>query len=314
MTVPYPGVYGVPPQQPYAPPPQQYPPQQYAPQYPPQQGYVPQPAPVQQPLAQGTLDEFYNQPSAGGGAALKFEQIGTRYVGIVSRPIGNGDIQQQTDVHGRPQTFKDGRPKFVMKVPLQMQPTQQYPDGLAQWYVKGQARDELVRAMAEAGAPEGPPEAGAVVDVTFVSQRPSGAGMNPAKQFQVHYQRPNGAASAAPQQAPQAVQQVPAVQQPAPPANYAQAPAQQQLPPQQYQQPVAVAYAQQPPGTPYDFSQHQQAAQAPVNQVPAAVQPAAPQQQVVQPAVPQAPDGLSPDQQVLLQRLTGQPAQAPAQG
>jgi hypothetical protein len=305
VTVPYPGVYGVPPQQPNAPPPQQYPPQQYAPQYPPQQGYVPQPAPVQQPLAQGTLDEFYNQPSAGGGAALKFEQIGTRYVGIVSRPIGNGDIQQQTDVHGRPQTFKDGRPKFVMKVPLQMQPTPQYPDGLAQWYVKGQARDELVRAMAEAGAPEGPPEAGAIVDVTFVSQRPAGAGMNPAKQFQVHYQRPNGAAPAAPQQAAQA----PVAQQPAPPTNYAQAPVQQQLPPQQYQQPPAQ-YAEHaaPQGYAPQPAYAQQAAPQVVQQpVPQSAPPVAPTPGT---AVPQPPADLSPEQQQLLARLTGQQAQA----
>jgi len=68
-----------------------------------------------------------------------------------------------------------------MKVPLQMQPSQAYPDGLATWFVKGQARDELVRAMAEAGAPAGPPEAGAIIDITFVAER-AVPGMNPAKQ------------------------------------------------------------------------------------------------------------------------------------
>lgn len=194
-----------------------YPPQGYAPQapaqpqypaYPPQQpqqqyaGYPPAPpqgyapAPPPQPLATGTIDDFYNQPSSGGGAALKFPAIGTRYVGIVTRPIGSGDVIQQTNTQGVPQFYKDGRPKFVMKVPLQMQPTAEHPDGLAQWYVKGAARDELVRAMAEAHAPEGPPEAGAVLDITFSSTRSAGVGMNDAKLFTVRYTRPQGAAPA----------------------------------------------------------------------------------------------------------------------
>jgi len=156
-----------PPQQ-FAPPQPQYAPQQFAPGYPPAQM-----APPQQPLAQGSIDDFYSQPSTGGGKSLSFPngQFGTRYIGIVTRPITSGDIQQQTNTQGVPQTFKDGRPKFVMKVPLQMQPSQTHPDGLAQWYVKGQARDELVRAMTEAGAPAGPPEAGAIIDVTYVSDR-----------------------------------------------------------------------------------------------------------------------------------------------
>lgn len=226
------------PPQPYAP--QPYPPQQpgYPPQFPaPQQfgqfapGYPPAPAalPPQQ-LAQGSIDDFYNQPSTGGGKSLSFPagQFGTRYVGVVARAITSGDIQQQTNTKGVPQTFKDGRPKFEMKVPLQLQPSQTYPDGLAQWYVKGQARDELVRAMAEANAPAGPPEAGAVIDITYVADRAAGAGMNPAKQFHVVYTRPTGETSSPAPAAPQ-----PAAQ----PVQYAQPP----------QAPVAQQYAPQPP-------------------------------------------------------------------
>jgi len=300
------------PQYPNYPPPQapQYP--QYPAQQPYPQQYAPPPQAPAQPLAAGNLDDFYNQPSAGGGAALKFEQIGTRYVGIVTRPIGNGDIQQQTDVHQRPQFFKDGRPKFVMKVPLQMQPSQLYPDGLAQWYVKGAARDELVRAMAEAGAPEGAPEQGAIIDVTFTSQRPSGAGMNPAKLFQVRYTRPQGSqaapAPAAPpvatSPAPGQVTSPPAPPvQPAPPANYPPAPAQQQQyapapDPQQYQQPAAPAPQQQ-----YAPAPQQQVAQPPQAAPVPPAQPNGP--------TPQPPSDLSPEQQALLAQLTG--AQAPAQ-
>lgn len=253
-------------QQPQAP--AQYPPQQFAPGYP-----APTPAAPAVQLAQGSIDDFYNQPSAGGGAALKFEAIGQTYTGIVTRPITSADIQQQTDTLGRPQTFRDGRPKFVMKVPLQLQPTPDRPDGLAQWYVKGQARDELVRAMAEAGAPAGAPEPGAIIQVTYVSQRASGPGMNPAKQFHVVYTRPDGQTSSP----------APAVQAPV------------------AQQPTAFAQAAAP-----DLAalQAQQAAQLAAAQ--AAQAAAVPQQAPAQPASPAAPTGMSPEQQELLARLTGQ--------
>jgi hypothetical protein len=231
-------------------PPQPYgPPQGYtqAPGYPaPPQPYGP---PQQQPaqLASGSLDAFYQQPSSGGGAALRFE-VGTRYIGVVTRPITNADIQQQTQPGTNlPAFFKDGRPKFVMKVPLQLQPTPERPDGLGQWYVSGSARDELVRAMADAGAPAGPPQAGAIIDITCTGTRPAGVGMNPAKVYQVHYRRPD-------------------VEPPSPQAPVQQAPVQQ----------------------------------APVQQ--AAVQAQAP----AQPAANLA--SLSPEQQALLARLTGQTA------
>lgn len=245
----------------------------YAPQAPayPQQPYA-APQPVQQPLAQGTIDDFYNQPSSGGGPSLKFEQVGTRYIGVVARPLGPGDVQQQTDTMGRALFFKDGRPKFVMKVPLQLvQPHPAYPEGTAQWYVKGAAKDELARAMAAAGCPADvkAPEPGATIDVTFVSTRQSGAGMNPAKVFQVVYTRPNGAQGQAATEAPSPV----AVAQPVP-----------QVP----QQPVQPAPVQQ--------------------YAPQAPQPAA----QVAPQQGQGlavPEGLTPEQQALFAQLAGQQAQ-----
>lgn len=290
---PYPQQYPPQPQQAYPPAPQQpyapqFPqaPQQAYPPAPPQQQYQPQgypvpahqPAPQGPPPAQGTLDDFYNQPSSGGGPSLKFEQLGTRYIGIVARPLGQGDVQQQTDTQGRPLTFRDGRPKWVMKVPLQMQPSEQYPDGIAQWYVKGAARDELSRAMAEAGAPAGAPEAGAVLDITFVSTRPSGQGMNPAKVFQVRYSRPQGSESAPPAQQPE------------------QSQVQQQIPAQPQQQ----------------YAQPEQQAPAPQAQIPPVAQPPAqqPQGQPAQQSVPQPPPGLSAEQQALLAQLGGAQQQA----
>lgn len=336
MTYPQPGVPQMPQQPQYPGVPQQYgapqgyPPAPAAPQYPqapqgypqqpgypqaPQQYGPPQGYPQQPPapeLAAGTLDAFWAQPSSGGGAALKFDQPGTTHVGVVARAITNGDIQQQTVVGSNaPAFFKDGRPKFVMKVPLQVA-TGTNPDGLAQWFCAGQARDELVRAMAAAGAPEGPPEAGAVIAITFTSTRAAGAGMNPAKVYQVHYFRPEdptglqyaaqcgvptaiaqGAPAAQPQPAPAPVQQAPAATLPPqgpPVVQYAPpAPPVQQVPqaPQQMPQPPAQA-APQPP--------------APAPQAPAAPAMPAP------PAVPGAGalPAMSPEQQALLASLTGQ--------
>lgn len=285
-----------------------------APQYPPQQPYAPayqqmppgypqpQMAPPVQPLAQGSIADFYNQPSAGGGKSLSFGKVGTSYVGTITRAVGPGDIQQQTDTQGRPQTFRDGRPKFVMKVPLQLvQNTQDHPDGLATWYIKGQARDELVRAMAAAGAPEGPPEAGAMVQITYVSDRAAGPGMNPAKQFAIQYVRPNGAAPV-PAPAP-AVAQQPAPVQPAPVVQ--QMPV-QQMPVQQFAPPMPVpappvqqqlpAQMVTPPPTPQPV--------APVAQQMPQAPAAAPQQLAM-------PDGLDPAAQELFKRLTSQ-QQTPA--
>lgn len=208
------------PQQPPA-----YLPQGFAPQgggYAQQQGYGPQPgpqypAPQAPQLATGTLDDFYQQPASGGGPALSFPTIGTTHVGVIAREMVAGDVQQQTDTRGIPQTFRDGRPKWVMVVPLTL------PDGTtARWYVKGQAREALVAAMNKAGAPKGAPEMGAAVRVVFTNERQTGAGFNPAKEFSVDYARPNGAAVGPAQPPAPAVNQHPgAAPQPpvqAPPA------------------------------------------------------------------------------------------------
>ena len=186
-----------------------------APQYPPQQAY-PQPAyappaPPAAPLPTGTLDAYYEQPS-GGAPSFKFMDanrnplIGKQYIGVVARPVTDADIRAQTAESGRVSTFRDGRSKFVMIVPMNVQPSAEFTDGQAGWWVKGQARDELARAMAEAGAPAGPPEMGATIRVTLTGTRQI-PGRNPQFIFRVDYVRPAGATSA-----PVA----PAAQQPAP--------------------------------------------------------------------------------------------------
>lgn len=196
--------------QPYPQYPQQ-PPQMPQQPYPPPQGYTHaqyQPAAPPPPPVNATLDDFFGQPSSGGGPSLKFtdKPDGYSYSGVVARPITKGDVQQQTEMGtNRPATYRDGRPKLVMLVPLDVPASQEHPDGRAVWYVRGQARDDLVRAMAEAGAPAGPPEAGARITVTRVGTRPV-PNMSPAIQYRVTYARPTGAEAVA-QQPPVAVAQ-----------------------------------------------------------------------------------------------------------
>lgn len=251
--------------------PQYQQPQQFMPQYG-QQGYPQPQQPPQPPLATGSLDQYFSQPSTGGGPALKFAQIGTTHTAVVARPITNADIQQQTQPGtGAPQTYKDGRPKFVMKVPVRVQPSNEYPEGQAQLYVAGGMRDEMVRAMAEAGAPEGPPESGAGLQITCTGTRPSGPGLNPAKVYQIRYVRPDGSAPA----------QVPPVQ----PTEVQQAPA-PAAPPAAAPEQAAGPAAATPP-----------------------VQPQAPAPSAVPPVNVAPTAGLDPAQLELLNKLTNQQTQ-----
>lgn len=314
------------PPQGYYPPPQQqvpWPPQQFGqPQY-------QQPAQPQQPLAQVSLDDYFTQPSVAGGPSISWtnKPLNTTYAGIVARPITNADVQQDTDPQGNPKTFRDGRPKSVMKVPLRVHPTPEFPEGEATWFVRGQARDELVRAMAEAGAPQGAPEAGAGVSVTLVQRRPSKVG-NPQNIVQVRYQRPAGVPPVHPvppeQPAPQPTpipQPEPThyVQQPVDLTQYAQnvgGPGQATSVQWTPQQPpaeqaalggvmVQPTHAQVPPAPwPNQAPPPQQGTPAPS---PAGVPPLQPAPQPGVPAAPSA-EGLSAEQQQLLAKLTGQQA------
>lgn len=180
-----------PPQQPQ----QGYPPAQpqqgYYPPAQPQQGYYPPAQPQQEPTVDGSIDDFFAAPSSAGGPSLKFKDrpIGTSYTGVVARAVTDSDVRQQTDLGGRPLTAKDGRPKFVMVVPLTVEKSEDYPEGSAAWWVKGQSRDELLRAMEEAGAPSKVPEKGAAIRVTLTGQRPI-PGMNPQYLYSVEYVSP----------------------------------------------------------------------------------------------------------------------------
>lgn len=289
MSVPYPYPGGGYPQQPVAP---QYPvpqqpqyPVQPAPQYPAQQFPAPQQAPQQPqvPLATGTIDEFYGQPSTGGGPSISWKDkpVGTAYAGIIARDVTNADIQQQTNFNTKqPEFYRDGRPKFVMKVPLKVQPSQEFPEGEATLFVRGRMRDELVRAMSEAGA-SGSPKAGDGIVVQLSGKKQSGQGLNPANEFTIQYMPASAGGAGAPSPAPAPV----VAQQPAP-----QAPVQPQMAIQQQVPAPAPQVPQTAPSVP---------------QAPAAPAQQAPQ---FQPPAPAMPEGFSQEQQELLARLTGQPA------
>lgn len=287
---------GYPPPQQYAPPVQQpYPPQPIQQGYPQQapQQYAP---PVQQqapapPLADGSLDAFYSQPNTGGGPGVSWKGKPDGYTiqGTVPRDVTNADVTQEvgapnTQQAGIPQTYRDGRPKFVMAVPLQLPQSQEYPEGEARLFVRGQLRDELARAMSEAGV-SGAPTAGAVITVTLV-QRKQGRGTIPQNVFAVNYTPAGG-------QAPQVQPAAQPTQQPVQQFQPQQAPAQQQ-----YAAPQAVPQYQPP------AQQPAQQAAAP-QYAPQQAQPGIPQG--AQPVQPQGgmqmPPGFDPEQQALFARI-----------
>jgi hypothetical protein len=281
------------------------------------------PAPAGPPAAVGTLDDFLGQPRSGGGAALKWGNKPDGYTITVqiARDVIDSDIRQQTDTRQVPQTFRDGRPRWVMVVPVIVPPGHpEHPDGKAQWYVKGDAHNALAEAMAKSGTSAKVPEGGAWVTITKTGTRNIGQGMSPATTFTVVYQSPNGQAQppAAPASAaePQWQQQQPpapatdpwandpnpAWQQPPAPAQQAPAwnpPGQPQWgpPPQGYANGGPVP----PQGPSYvpDNGQVVPPQQAPAPQPPAPASPApqaAPQAQGGQPAP-------TPEQQALLAQL-----------
>lgn len=319
--------------------------------YPPA-GYAPAPgypmAPPPQPSAPGSLDSFYGQPSTSGGPSWKFQgkPFGTTYVGVVERSVTDSDVRQATNNQNIPQFYRDGRPKFILVVPMLVPVTAEFPEGKAGFWCKGQARDELVRAMTEAGCPVGmSPEAGAVIQITYVGQR-NIPNMNPANQFRIVYTRPTGASpQAIVAQIAQHFSQMPAQPQHAPqpqyapmpertpenygpPQGYAPAPAQPAYAPPQPQYapqapPTSAAPAYAPQGAPqpqWSGAPLARTETAPPQYAPAppAMGPEAQQRlnavamaQAPQPQYAPAPQGqpmpLNAEQQAIMAQLTGQP-------
>jgi len=315
------------PQQGYGqPPPQGYPQQGYPPAQPgypqqgygppqgyPQQGYGPpqgQQAPPPQPqFARPTLNDYLRQPAQSGGSINKavFPQPGARVLVRVDRPLGDADVDFQTDMNtGVVRTFNDGHPRLLLRVPVLVSHAA-VPDGKGVLIMRGQMYEEAKRAMAEAGNDTGIPEAGAVLDITRQNDKPV---QNRSAQhiFTVRYDRsqvthpahldgghqPNG--NQAPAQAPQAqaaYQQAPPPPQPAPGQALAQAAGR-----------GMAALAQQQGAM-------MAAAGAPVQAgAPAGYAPPSPQYQQAPPPPPQPPQAPQPQQ---YQQGPPQPPQPPAQ-
>jgi hypothetical protein len=314
----------------YAPQQQQYqqqPPPGYYQQGPPQQQWQ-QPAPQAPVLARGTLEDYLDQPTGGGGAATsKFftpqRPIGSWLQLVVARDLNNNDVRQQTDKFGTPLTFKsNGKPKFVLIIPCNVLSSSDgshvniYPEGQVTVWLKGVPSDSFKSAMRTAGV--GDPDralalgqlAGASFYMIGAGTKQFGAG-NPANMFDFQY-TPNGRELAEPVPPTQPAQVAPptgAVTQTAPaadPNSYAAAYQQAtgQLPPTQ---PAAPPAAASPPPVPTPPQQYAQ-------QLPPVPPPGLP----AQPPPPGAPQGfppppagygqpqLDPEKAALLQRLQGQ--------
>jgi hypothetical protein len=335
----------------------QQPPAQYGPPpgYPPQYGQAPAQPPAPQG-AKGTLDDFYGQPSTGGGKGIswKDKQNGYRYVGVVKRTPVDADVFQDAEPPGSPnagklKTWRDGSPKLVMPVQLVIAHLDQfqqftYPEHDASVFLRGAMKEEVTRAMQEAGA-SGVPQQGALMDITLTHRKP---GNNIASNVYAVVYRPAGTWETDPayawvaQALAQPVQQATAPQAPAYGAPYngapQQAPYQQQAPaqyaapaqaapnPQQYAQPGAQPYggpAQQPQygGQAYDPNTPQGQFHGATGSAEYGAPPA---QQFTQATTPQAPEHAAPqgyapqpgaesNQQYTQQQLPIQTGPAPAQ-
>lgn len=274
--------------QPWGQPPAQYPPQQAPNWNPPTQGWAPQ-GWAQPPMPQAppappvnlTLDDFIDQPSNAGGASLSFERLGDTHVVRVTREVVNSDIRQQTDPKtGVGITFRDGRPKAVLVLPV----AKANPDGTeepATFWAGTNERDELKRAMTAAGWSGTFPEADSWLKITYVSDKNNGPGYAKSKIKHIDYVRPSGGQSA-----------------PAPAPQSAAAPA----PP-----PQAVAAAPTPAPAPQAAPQptpEQIAAFMASQQAAAQAQPAP--TPAPAPAAPMTMPGLTPEQAAQFAAMTGQ--------
>lgn len=179
-------------------------PQFQQPQYQAQpQGYS-NPAAVTPPpvLARGTLEDFYSQPTGGSAPSVTSKFFGKRPQGAwlqltVDADATNADVRQQTTPDGKPQTFRDGRPKFALVVKVHVTGSSdgthvtEFPDGEASLWVKGVLADELRRAMTAGGDPSGYPKGGAVIVMQSVGEKPARTpGFSATKLYSLQYAGP----------------------------------------------------------------------------------------------------------------------------
>lgn len=192
----------------------------------------------QQQLARGTLEDFYNQPTGnGGGPSVTSKYLNKRAQGSwlqleVASDVTNADVRQQTTPQGVPQTFKDGRPKFVLVVKVKVVGSSdnthftEFPDGAGTLWVKGVLADELRRAMAAAGDQSGYPKAGAMIVIQSAGEQAARVqGFSPTKLYKLDYAPAAGTVDPTAPAAPADVPQAAAAPAAVPPAAPAPAPA-----------------------------------------------------------------------------------------
>lgn len=319
------------------------PPPQLPPGYPPGYGQPQQAGPIQgtlappQPvLARGTLEDYLDQPTGGGGPATSKFFTPQRPQGSwlhvrVTRDLNNADVRQQTDKFGKPLTFpSSGKPKFVLIIPCQVlnssdpaSSQHEYSDGSITVWLKGVPSDSFKAAMAAAGVSD-PAKAlalgqlaGAEFFMISAGTKQFGTG-NPANMFDFRY-TPTGrelletaepvAPAAVPPTAPPApalTPAVPAVVPPPPAPGVPPAPPAAVAPPAPPPAPPVPAAPPAPVADPYPG--YYQASDGqwypnPATQT-APVPPAVPTASVPPAAVPGAPLA-DPRKAALLQQLQG---------
>lgn len=166
----------------------QQPPANYAPQYAPQPQYVPQ-APTPPVQQASSIADFWDQRNASEGRSISWtgKPIGTSVVFQQTRAITPGDIRHLTNQQNQPQFYNDGSPKWVLIIPGRT------PDGEpVTYWCKGADKTALQAELAKHGLTE--PEAGSIHQVTYVRDKPNGAGYQPTKIKDWNYTRPAGAA------------------------------------------------------------------------------------------------------------------------
>jgi hypothetical protein len=267
------------------------------PQYGAPQGYPqPQAAPPAPQLARGSIDDFLNQPSGGGGGAgvqkwFSGKQIGSWLHLEVVRDLTNADVRQQTDINGVPATYKSGDPKFVLIIPVKVLASSDgshpaiFPEGLGTVWVKGLLKDELTKALAQAGSTAATPPGGTQLVMSSAGEKPSTRpGFSPTKLYTFQASLPQGGAPAAPQSAtysppaappPAAPPAAPSMPQAAP-APAPAGPDFAQLQAQSYQQATGQPMTPQAPAPapfPADPNTYQQQAAPPAPPAPPAAAP-----------------------------------------
>lgn len=177
------------------------------------------PAALAQPTqvaARGTLEDFFNQPTGGGGPSVtsKFfnkrpQESWLRFT--VLADVTNSDVQHQKTPQGVLQYFKKNgqddltRPKLVLVVKVMVTGSSdgthvaEFPDGMASlWLKKGPVTDDLVRAMTAAGDPSGYPKAGADMVMQSAGEQASRTvGFSATKLYRFQYAGPVAAAAEA---------------------------------------------------------------------------------------------------------------------